>query len=91
MWERSLSPAAYTHSGDDECQNSPKKTIPATSLIPDMQNIFGATFLEQADTAILTAIDEALRAIHPRYEPNLNWLTKLLRISKVAVLPLLPL
>lgn len=49
-----------------------EKTVPAASIIPEIQDNFGTTFQQQDEAYILTAIDRVLCSAHPIYEPTIG-------------------
>jgi AraC-like DNA-binding protein len=56
-----------------------EKTISADAVIPGLQGLFGTALAELDDTAILSVIDTALRAVRPRNEPRIGFINEVTR------------
>lgn len=53
-----------------------EKTIPATSIFPDLQELSMQALTELEDITILTALDTALHAAQPRNEPRIGFVNE---------------
>lgn len=53
-----------------------EKTIPATSIFPELQGLSQTALTKLDDTTILTGIDAVLRAARPRNEPRIGFVNE---------------
>jgi len=56
-----------------------EKVIPATPLIPGLQELSDSAFEQLDDTALVTAIDTTLGNMHPRNEPRIGFINEVVR------------